>query len=58
MTQQKATEERDLGELVLALAGFMRSTVPNRVGGTTVHLIADRGAWDRMLDAAAKVVGQ
>ena len=50
MTEQEATE---LGEMVVALAGFMRSSVPNRVGEATVHLIVDRPAYDRLLTAAA-----
>jgi len=53
VTEEEASA--GVGEIVYALAGFLRSTVPNQVGPTTVHLIVDRAAWDRLLDASAKL---
>jgi hypothetical protein len=43
------------GEMVLALAAFLRSTVPHEVGGTTVHLVAGADEWERLLTAANEV---
>ena len=57
MTDQEATAT-DLGELVVSVAGFLRSAVPNQVGLTTVQLIAGTPEWERLLQAAAKVADQ
>ena len=43
------------GEMVLALAAFLRSTVPHEVGTTTVHLVAGTDEWERLLNAANEV---
>lgn len=57
MTQHTTTEQA-LGELVLALAAFFRSAVPNQVGATTVQLIAGTDEWENLLAAGAKVADQ
>jgi hypothetical protein len=43
------------GDVIVALAAFLRSTAQVRTGPTTICMVAGAGEWERLLDTTDRV---